>query len=615
MIKNQFVKANIKATFFKKRFVYKLYYSDTGTSLPSISSFLEDTFETFTGWNAYGDGNISQSSEKAFAGTYSLKKSSNNDPNGGYKLLGLTVERGIAVTGWIYRPSGGSGGTNDCITLEDSSYNGYGINVDHSNNELKIDKRTNATATTVASTPFDPPEDSWYQFKFYINTDGTLDLYIFNTAGVELARLEDINDDTYSTFDRVVIRGGYDYYVDNLEIGYIKVDIREAWEGEVINEPSFRSAINGGPGEIVIQLARKIDSFGEGDDIVLNRKVDIYVYDRDAPQGRLLYQGFIAGYAPILDGAREYIEVTILGYVVEIGQRILKDGAGNTTIEYYSEDPSNIMKDIIEKYKADGGNLDYTDDSIETTGTSVTYKFTCYTIKEALDKLIELTPYDWYWRIDPDGIIYLKQKSSTADHKLYIGKHIIYMKPQKRIESIRNTLYFVGGTPEGQPQLYRKYTRTSSINTWGLREEKWTDQRVTRTDTADIKAERWLNEREEPEVRTVLRVLDNNGENPDLGYDIESIKPGDTISIENLKSSRKELTLWDQMVWDQSNWDFEVSYITADVLHVISTVYHPDYLEIEAAKALPSVPKRIEDIQRNVDAMTTAELPVKPTEA
>ncbi len=402
-------------------------------------------------------------------------------------------------------------------------------------------------------------------------------------------------------------RFGYKLY-------YSSTDIRDVWGDEVLNDPSFRSIINGGPGEIILQLARKVDAFGEGEDIVLNRKIDIYVYDRDLPQGRLLYQGFIAGFAPMLDGKREYLELTILGYVVEIGQRILKDGAGNTTLQYFSDDPSNIIKDIIEKYRADGGNLNYNSTSIETTGTTVTYTFTCYSIKESLDKLVELTPYDWFWRIDPDGVVYLKQKSATADHKLYIGRHIDYMRPEKRIDAMRNRLYFIGGTPEGETQLYRKYSRTSSIATWGLREEKWTDQRVTRTDTADTKAERWLDEREAPEIRTYLRILDNNGEDENMGYDIESIRPGDTISIENLKSSRKDITYWDQMIWGQSNWDYEVAYVTSDILHVISTVYYPDFLEIEAAKALPSVSKRIEDIQRNVDAIITAELPITPVE-
>jgi len=35
------------------------------------------------------------------------------------------------------------------------------------------------------------------------------------------------------------------------------------WSSEVLSEPHFRMVINGGPGEMVIRLARKFDNFGE----------------------------------------------------------------------------------------------------------------------------------------------------------------------------------------------------------------------------------------------------------------------------------------------------------------------------------------------------------------
>ena len=69
------------------------------------------------------------------------------------------------------------------------------------------------------------------------------------------------------------------------------------------------------------------------------------------------------------------------------------------------------------------------------------------------------------------------------------------------------------------------------------------------------------------------------------------------------------------MIWDEDNWDFDVALITSDVLTVMTVNYSPDMVEIEAARALPVVAKRVEDIQRNVDAITEAELPVAPEDA
>jgi hypothetical protein len=191
----------------------------------------------------------------------------------------------------------------------------------------------------------------------------------------------------------------------------------------------------------------------------------------------------------------------------------------------------------------------------------------------------------------------------------------MYMKPERSLENTRNAFYFIGGDPDGDaglPQLYRKYTRTSSINTYGLREYKSTDTRVTVTGTADIIAGRFLDENSTPMIRTVLKIADSNGEDTNLGYDIESVKPGQTISIENLKSSAKSISLWDQMLWDSSGWDFSVAYITSDVLTVQSVNYTPEYIEIEAVKLLPLVAKRIEDIERNLAALTQTTIPVIP---
>ncbi len=419
-----------------------------------------------------------------------------------------------------------------------------------------------------------------------------------------------------SNLSRANITAGYYLKRFSYKLYYSATDIRDVWGDEVISDPTFRSTINGGVGEIVVTLARKIDAFGEDDEIVLNRQVDVYVYDRDTPNGLLLYRGYISGYTPVVDSFKETVEITILGYISETSTRILKDSSGYTAIKYLSEDPTNIFRDIIEKHQADGGHLSYSISSTDLTNTTVTYTFNVNTIKESLDQLIQLAPDGWYYFIGADGVCSLKQSSTTvATHTLYIGKHIKTLRPEKRLDNLRNRIYFVGGEPGGgSVQLYRVYTRGSSETSWGLREEKLVDQRVTIADTADIKARRYLDQHDGPEIRTTLTVIDNNGENSDMGYNIETIKPGDTISIANLKSSRKGLSYWDQMIWDQSKWNYTVSGVTSDLLQVISTVYYPDRIEIEAAVALPYVQKRIEDIKRNLDYTITSTIPTLPTQ-
>ena len=396
---------------------------------------------------------------------------------------------------------------------------------------------------------------------------------------------------------------------------YSSTDIRSVWEDEVISEPSFRMVINGGPGEMVVRLDRDFDSFGEGDEIVLNRQVDVYVYDTDVPNGTLLYRGYISGYSPVIDGSTEYVEITLLGYVVETGFMVLHDSDGYTGLQYYNEDPSNIFKDVIDKYRAlDSGTLLYTDSSVGMTGTTVTYLFNIDTIQSCLEKCVQLAPDGWYYRIDPAGTCYFKKRSATADHKFFIGKHISYVNPKKRLEDVYNRVYFVGGVPPSENQLYRLYNRTGSQGTYGIKAIKMIDQRVTLDETADTMVGRFLDANEAPRIRTSLRIMDNNGENPDLGYNIESINPGDTLSIENLKSSTKVVAYWDQAQWDVSKWDFDASYVTADILHITSVTYYPDYCDIEAERRLPEVSKEIRDIRKHLDDTITSDVPLRPTE-
>ncbi len=382
-----------------------------------------------------------------------------------------------------------------------------------------------------------------------------------------------------------------------------------SWTSEVLTEPSFRNVINGGPGEVIVRLDRKFDDFGENDDVTLNNRVDIYVYDRDHPMGSLLYRGFISGYKPVLDGNKEYVEITILSYIFELSYYMLRDSTGATTVTYSSQDPSAILQDIILKYRADGGSINYTATSIQTTGTTVSYTFKSNTIREAIDKVIELAPLGWYWTVDANSIIYLKPKSTTAIHTFVIGTHITQMETWRRIEDVINRVYFTGFTTASGSGMYRIYSNSSSIASYGLHAIHKVDGRVTVTTTADTMSNRVLNAKMDPEIRTSLTIADSNGENKYRGYDIESVVPGDTLKIRNIKMAAKTVSRWDQASWDVDVWDATLAFTAADVVQILSLDYTPDNLKIEASSRLPEISKRIEDIDRNLTASITVDNP------
>jgi hypothetical protein len=133
-----------------------------------------DNFSTWQGWNTYELGNVEYSNNQSFIGSYSLRKISNSDPNGGYKLMDAPINREFSFTGRIYRPSTSTGGAQDRIAISNGNFDGYGFRVTAT--QVGIEKRTAGAGTdisTLVNLTGNRPEDEWYRFEFSSNADNT----------------------------------------------------------------------------------------------------------------------------------------------------------------------------------------------------------------------------------------------------------------------------------------------------------------------------------------------------------------------------------------------------------------------------------------------------------
>lgn len=146
-------------------------------------------------------------------GNNCLRKTTNIDPNGGYRLLDKSCTDFELVV-YTRRDSGGTG-TNS-YSVVDSSGNGYGISLDYANNLLTFDERTVWVVSTLGSLAVTPSLNSWYTLR--LNKMGsnfitevyegkTLD---FSSPLVSVSGL----DATTTSFDRVAVNGGYAFYTD-----------------------------------------------------------------------------------------------------------------------------------------------------------------------------------------------------------------------------------------------------------------------------------------------------------------------------------------------------------------------------------------------------------------
>jgi hypothetical protein len=200
--------------------VYEYEGEDITADEPSEGSVVfKDDFEIPAGWESYGYGSVIHSSDYSRSGNYSLKKDANNDPHGGYKIIPRPIPLGFVFSGWIYRSSDGAQNV-DRLAIENAEFNGYGFYVDHRRNEFRIERRDKGRPSQIVDSKkinVQKMTDRWYQFLFQVKTDGTLELCLKDSSGDQIAKMT-ANDTKYGTFDRVVVHGGYSYYVDDIKI-------------------------------------------------------------------------------------------------------------------------------------------------------------------------------------------------------------------------------------------------------------------------------------------------------------------------------------------------------------------------------------------------------------
>ena len=382
------------------------------------------------------------------------------------------------------------------------------------------------------------------------------------------------------------------------------------WD-DVVSDPEFTININSGAGELKVILARSLNDYGEGDDITLNYQLQLWCFDKDTGSaGTRIYTGYLSKYTEVKVSNKDAISVTFLGYFSEFNRYMYETAGGNTEIAHASVSPQAILQDILDKFTAAGGTPDYDGTSTDNPGTTVSYTYNTSNVLEALEKVIELSPVGWYYYVNGANLVHYHAKSTTADHIFNMGRDVGDYNIEKRNESVVNRVYFVGGDPGGG-KVYRKYSNTSSISHYGLHAIKKVDERVTTAATAELMSNRLLEAFITPEVRSTIRIIDNNGNDDGRGYDIENIKVGDTCRV--LSSTPDDYSRWDEAVWDVSPWDYALGNVMATVQQIIQIKYTPNYIDIVTSNRIPEIAKRIEDINRNLVDSITKDNPVAPS--
>lgn len=391
----------------------------------------------------------------------------------------------------------------------------------------------------------------------------------------------------------------------------IQVDLARNSDSKVIQLENLNTTsaedITTQDGNTLVVGAETTNAVGPGSNVDLNYRVEIWVFygeitDLSTTSGEIIltqageniqvnygaingvrkFHGYISRYVSRY-GGNETVQVSIVSFGAELDNYVLENGSA-TTVAYSSQDPSNILKDALDKFTAAGGLVDYITSSVETTGTSVTYTFRLNTYLEVLKKCVELAPYDWYWYVGlGDDLVYFAAKPTTASHTFILGKHIQELNVEYSLENITNKVYFTGGEVSADTNLYKKYTDSTSITNYRQGLQRITDHRVTVTASADLIAEAEIDRNSIPRYRSTITILEN-------AYNIEEIQLGQLVAFRNFGN-----------------------YIDDLDLQIVGLSYEPDKVTLQLDTLLPSVNKRIEDLRRNLVELDSEQNPGTPS--
>jgi hypothetical protein len=189
----------------RRRSASGLLFQNSGTSI--------------RGWERIGEkGEVVLAVECPGQSQPCLRKQTAGDPNGGFKLLEKTIERGFIFSGWIYHPAEQPFGPADRLAVEDSTFCGYGFCLTDSCKNLWIERRVRKAGKPIKKRYVDLNCDTWYKFSLYVEQSDQIHLHIYDDLGTEVASITEASEETYREFDRVCIHGGGPYYVRDLRI-------------------------------------------------------------------------------------------------------------------------------------------------------------------------------------------------------------------------------------------------------------------------------------------------------------------------------------------------------------------------------------------------------------
>lgn len=294
----------------------------------------------------------------------------------------------------------------------------------------------------------------------------------------------------------------------------------------------YTKELNSGPAECLLTLDVAFDY--EGGDLTEGNDVEVVISDQstvaddnvNAFEGaRTIYRGYISLVERSIDGAKEQINVHLLGYYTLLAVDVLKNGvqttmytnnvSGLTTVsaDWTPADIGLIARTVIDRYNIEnpGSRIFYLENDIPDMGVNAKYQFQQKTYREALDILKQLAPPDVYWYVSETGRIKFQAKPGASTHVFVFGRDFSKILVQKSLEKLRNSLLLWNGKT-GVDSIYKTYADASSMSLYGRRTERVNDYGIGYTDAADAEGDKFLSQNKDIAIKVVATILDNGSQ-------------------------------------------------------------------------------------------------------
>lgn len=180
-----------------------------------------------------------------------------------------------------------------------------------------------------------------------------------------------------------------------------------------------------------------------------------------------------------------------------------------------------------------------------------------------------------------DGTSYLDMEDRTIITGQYAGLRFSQLASNTTLSHFDNFTV----TPlndDNVDQIYKRYTDSTSITNYRRGLERVTDNRVTLESSADAIVGSMIDRAKNPRYRSTVQISGST-------YDIRTIQLGDLVGFRNFGN-----------------------FVDGVTMQVVRIDYTPDAVTLQLDTLLPSVPKRLEDIKRNLNQEQVEDNPDAP---